>query len=279
MPDLNDASDAASAAATSSRRAADRMQDSPVLKVLARGGFAMNGLLHILIGGIALSVAFGGGGEADQSGALGSLAANPGGVFVLVVVVIGLLALGLFQLLEAVLVRGTDKDAWVDRAKEGGKGIAYLAVGASAATYARGGSSDSSGQTQDLSASLLAAPGGVFALVAVALAIAAIGVYFIVKGARKKFLSDIAEPRGAATTAIVVLGVGGYIAKGIALVVVGGLFGIAAATADPSAATGLDGALKSLVALPFGVAILTLVALGLIFYGVYCFARAKYARL
>jgi hypothetical protein len=279
MPDLTDASDAASNAAASSRSLATRLQDSRALTILARGGFAMNGLVHILIGGIALGVAFGGGGEADQGGALGSLAQTPGGTFTLWVVAIGLCALGLFQVLEAILVRGTDKEAWADRAKEGGKGIAYLAIGGSAAGYAMGGSSDSSGQSQGLSSKLLAEPGGVFLLIVVALAIAAIGVYFIVKGVRKKFLSDIVEPQGPVTTGIVVLGVGGYVAKGIALVVVGALFGVAAITADPSAATGLDGALKSLVALPFGVAILSVVAIGLIFYGVYCFARAKYAQL
>jgi hypothetical protein len=276
MPDLTDASDAATHAAASSRSLATRLQNSRALKILARGGFAMNGLVHILIGGIALGVAFGGGGEADQGGALGSLAQTPGGTFALWVVAIGLLALGLFQVLEAILVRGTDKDAWVDRAK---KGVAYLAIGGSAAVYATGGSSDSSGQSQGLSSKLLAEPGGVFALILVALAIAAIGVYFIVKGLRKKFLSDIVEPQGPVTTAIEVLGVGGYVAKGVALVVVGALFGVAAITADPSASTGLDGALKSLVALPFGVVILSVVAIGLIFYGVYCFARAKYAQL
>jgi len=279
MPDLSDAVDAVSDAAKSSRKYASRLQDSRALTLLARGGFAMNGLLHILIGAIALSVAFGSDAEADQGGALGQLAANPGGILVLIVVTVGLWALGLFQILEALLVRGTDKDDWVARAKEGGKGIAYLAVGSSAAVYVFGGVTDSSGQTQDLSAELLATPGGVFALILVALVVAAIGVYFILKGARQKFLEDITEPRGPVTTGIVVLGIGGYIAKGIALVAVGGLFALAAATTDPSAATGLDGALKSLVELPFGVAILTLVAVGLIFYGVYCFARAKYADL
>jgi hypothetical protein len=276
---MNDVSDSVSSATNSSRKLADRIQDSRALTIAARGGYAMNGLLHILIGGIALGVAFGGSGEADQGGALGSLASTPGGIVALIVVVIGLWALGIFQILEAFLVRGNDKDAWADRAKEGGKGIAYLAVGGSAAIYALGGTTDSSGQTQELSGKLLATPGGVFALIVLALAVAGIGVYFVIKGAKKKFLSDIKEPTGAPTTFIEILGVGGYIAKGIALIVVGVLFGVAAAKTDPSAATGLDGALKALVELPFGVVILTVVALGLIFYGVYCFVREKYAQL
>ena len=71
----------------------------------------------------------------------------------------------------------------------------------------------------------------------------------------------------------------GYIAKGIAVGVVGVLFVVAALTHDPEKASGLDGALKSLADLPFGTFILWLVGAGLIIYGVYCFARARYARM
>lgn len=262
-----------------SRRAASRLQNSRALTTAARAGYLVNGLLHMLIGGIALGVAFGGGGAADQGGALGQLAQNPLGIAVLWIVVAGMWALGLFQLLEAALVRGTDRDAWFDRAKEAGKGIAYLAIGATAFGYATGGGSDSSGQTQSLSAQLLASPGGVALLLALAAGVIAIGAYFVVKGARKRFVGDLRVPPGTAGRVAVTTGVVGYIAKGVAIAVVGVLFGVAAVTADPEEATGLDGALKSLAALPLGVAILTAVALGLIAYGIYCFFRARYTRL
>ena len=63
------------------------------LQALARLGFAVNGLLHILIAAIAISVAVGASaGTADQSGALGQLAGNPGGVFILWTIVVGLFA-------------------------------------------------------------------------------------------------------------------------------------------------------------------------------------------
>ncbi|PWC06382.1 DUF1206 domain-containing protein [Mycetocola zhujimingii] len=263
----------------SARSAASRLQDNHAFQLMARGGFAVNGLLHILIGGIALSVAFGSGGEADQGGALSGLAASPGGTFLLWTVTIGLWALGLFQVLETVLVRGSDKDAWAERAKEGGKAIAYLAIGFSAFSVAVGGGSSSSGQTQGLTATLLASPGGVFVVVLLGLGVLAVGVYFVVKGARKKFLEDITAPAGKTGRTVTVLGQTGYIAKGIAIAVVGILFCVAGFTADASEATGLDGALKSLAELPLGPVILTVVALGLIAYGVYCFARARFARL
>ena len=246
---------------------------------MARVGHAVNGLLHILIGGIALGVAFGSGGQADQGGALGQLASSPGGVFLLWVVTIGLWALGLFQVLETFLVVGSDKDAWVRRAKEGGKAIAYIAIGFSAYSVAMGGGSNSSGQTQSLTAQLLASPGGVFLVVLLGVGVIAIGIYFIMKGVKKKFLEDISLPAGKTGQTVTTLGRVGYIAKGIAIGVVGILFCVAAFTHDPSNATGLDGALKALADLPFGTFILAVIALGLIAYGVYCFARAKYARL
>jgi len=264
---------------SSARSAASRLQDNRAFQFAARAGFAVNGLLHLLIGGIALGVAFGSGGEADQGGALQGLASTPGGVFVLWVVAIGLIALGLFQVLETVLVRGTDKEAWVDRAKQGGKAIAYLAIGISAASVALGSGGDSSGQTQSITATLLSTPGGVVLVVLLGVGVLAVGVYFVVKGVKKKFLEDISAPAGKTGRSITTLGRVGYIAKGVAISVVGILFCVAAFTSDPSEATGLDGALKSLADLPLGPAILTVVALGLMAYGVYCFARAKYARL
>ena len=52
--------------AASTARAA---QDSTAFRVLARVGYVVLGILHILIGGIAISIATGGGGEnADQGG-------------------------------------------------------------------------------------------------------------------------------------------------------------------------------------------------------------------
>jgi len=258
---------------------ASRLANSPVLRGLARVGYAVNGVLHLIIGFIAVGVAFGGGGEADQGGALGELSGNPGGQALLWVMAIGLFGLGAFQILIAALVRGTDKDAWADRAKEGGKGVAYIAVGVTALTFALGGSTDSSTQTQSLSAQLLASPGGVALLLVLAAAVIAIGVYFVVKGAKKKFVEDISVPGGPTGKAIIATGMAGYIAKGVALAIVGVLFAVAAFQSDASEASGLDGALTSLAELPFGQVILVVVALGFVAYALYCFLRARYAKL
>ena len=78
---------------------------------------------------------------------------------------------------------------------------------------------------------------------------------------------------------IVTFGIVGYVAKGIAIGVTGILFVVAAVTNDPASAGGLDSALHSLAALPFGTVILWIVGAGLILYGLFCFARARYARM
>ncbi|WP_120337758.1 DUF1206 domain-containing protein [Cryobacterium soli] len=271
----------AESGARSAGRAAQSAGNNPHLKTLAKVGYAVNGLLHGLIGAIAISLAIGAGGEsADQSGALGQLAQSPGGIFVIWTIVVGLAALGLWQVLQAFLVQGGDpKKVWANRLKEIGKGVAYLFVAGTALTVALTGSADSSGSTSSASASVLALPGGPVLLMIAGLAVLAIGGYFVYKGVAQKFTEDLAVPSGTLGTVTVGLGVAGYIAKGIAVGVVGILVMVAGFTVDPSESTGLDGALRSLVELPFGVAILVLVGLGLIAYGVYCFFRARFARL
>ena len=133
--------------------------------------------------------------------------------------------------------------------------------------------------TTSFSATLLATPGGVALLVLIGLVVLGVGVAFVVRGIRRDFEEKLALPAGAAGTGIRVLGTVGYVAKGVAVAIVGVLFAVAAFTHDPEKAGGLDSALKSLAELPFGQVILWLVGAGLMVYGVYCFARARYGRL
>src|SRR5665811_1843933 len=96
------------------------------------------------------------------------------------------------------------------------------------------------------------------------------------RGWTKKFLRDLAENPGILATRA---GVVGYVAKGVALAVVGGLFVSAAVQNSSSKATGLDGALRSLRQQAVGPWLLTAVALGIAAYGVYSFARSRHARV
>lgn len=256
-------------------------QDSPFFRTAARVGYVVLGIVHIVIGAIAASIAIGGrGGQADQSGAMEQIARVPFGMVILWIIFLGLTALGIWRITEAFLERDPDaKRRWGRRAKEVGTAVAYFAIAITALVYALGGRSDSSESTQTFSAQLLANPAGVVLLVAVGLLFLGIGIAFVVRGIRRSFEKQLSLPAGKAGTGIRVLGVVGYVAKGVAVAVVGVLFVVAALTHDPEKAGGLDGALRSLAELPFGRILLWLVGAGLVIYGVYCFARARYARL
>jgi Domain of Unknown Function (DUF1206) len=263
------------------KKLARSTKDNSVVRVLARVGYAVNGLIHILIGVIAIGIATGtASADADEAGALGQLATSPGAAFILWTVVIGLVALGIWMLLTAFLNTDPDpKHKWAHRIADLGKALAYFIVAGTAVTIALGNSAGSEGGTSSASAQILATPGGVFVLLAAGVAVLAVGCYFIYKGVTRKFRSDIDAPNGTIGRATIVLGVTGYVAKGVAIAVVGILLAVAAFTLDASKAEGLDGSLRALLGLPFGVAILCVVGSGLMAYGVYCFARARLARL
>ena len=256
--------------------------NSTPLQWTARVGYAVSGLLHLLIGWIAVQIAVGdGGAAADQSGALRQLASAPGGRALLWFGVVGLAALGLWQLAEAAFGpqhQDSSKQA-ARKAKAAAKGVVYLFLAFTTFQFARGGGTSSGQQSSDFTARLLQSGAGKALLVAIGLVLLAVGAYHVYKGWKHKFLEDLQSAGGGIGSAVRRLGTVGYIAKGIALGVVGALLVAAAVTSDPSEATGLDGALRTLQEQPAGTALLFAVGLGLAAYGIYSFARARYARM
>lgn len=99
------------------------------------------------------------------------------------------------------------------------------------------------------------------------------------KGVRRGFTEDVVVPSGSVGSAIVVSCVAGYVAKGVALSIVGILFIVAAIAVDPEKAAGIDGPLKFLVGLPFGGVLLFAIGAGLVAYGIYSFLRARFAKI
>jgi Domain of Unknown Function (DUF1206) len=58
----------------------------------------------------------------------------------------------------------------------------------------------------------------------------------------------------------------------------GHLLIVAASRSEPNKATGLDGALKTLGAQPYGAGLLIAAGIGIITYGLYSFAMARYTK-
>lgn len=260
---------------------ARKAKNSRALQTAARAGFAVSGLVQIVIGLLAFQVAFHSQhGEADQSGALQEIAKAPAGLLLLGICVLGFTGLGCWLAFSAILPRpSAGKRARALHGGDAAKAVVYLALAVTSTTVLVRGKDDSATRTRDLSGALLRLPGGPVVLMLLGVAVVAIGLYLIRKGASRRFKADIVLHGDPTERPVVALGVVGYIARGIALGGVGVLVIVAGATLDPAHATGLDGALKAAVALPFGQLALIVIAAGWMASGLYGFIRAARATM
>ncbi len=266
---------------------ARKAADSDALEHLARIGLIAYGLVHLLVAWLALQLAwFGGGGEsADQSGAMATLAESPVGKPLLWVLALGLIALAAWQAAEVVRWRSgwsaSGKARTKALRKSGNalvKAVIYVTVAVLAIRFASGDRKSSSESQQETSAGVFGWRGGQFLVGLAGLILIGAGLWHVRKGITKHFLKQI-DTSGCDPGAIRLvtrLGQVGFPGKGIALAGVGGLLIWAAVTFDPSKASGLDGALRGVLDLPFGRILLTLVAVGIAAFGAFCFVRARY---
>jgi hypothetical protein len=268
-------------AAAQAAAAVEELSNTRTLDVLARFGFALSGLLHILIGVIALVLAFGGTGEADPAGAVELLADSAAGPVLMWAGFAGFAGLSLWQASEATLrVRRRRRRVRAEKAiSSGGLAIAYGSMALTFAGFALGRRADSGDATRDMTARLLAAPFGLPALIGIGGIVIGIGVYFVVKALRRGFKEELSFGNRKRGKLLTTLGVIGHIAKGVVLGLVGLLIIIASLKHDPAESTGLDGSLKALQDQPYGVYVLTAVGVGLIAYGIFAMVRAKYGRM
>ncbi|HVV11766.1 DUF1206 domain-containing protein [Amycolatopsis sp.] len=260
-----------------------RVRNSKVAQVAGRAGMACWGLVHLVVAYLAVQVAFGDSGqEADQRGAFEEIGSSSGGQVVLWVLAVGLFAFGLWQFLLAATGYGwVSKKGERTRKRIGSavRGVAVIALGVTAVRLVVGGGSGTGGdQTQqEFTAKLLSLPAGPFLVAVAGAVVLGVAIAAVVKGVRKSFLADLDMsdlPSGTRST-VTWLGRVGYIAKGVVFAVIAVLLAYAALRSDARAAGGLDKALRTLAAQPFGVVLLVVVALGLAAFGVYCFAAAR----
>ena len=264
--------------------AVNRATSNSAFEYAARVGYRTSGVLHLLVACIIVRLAFGSGGNADQSGALATLAAQLGGAVVLWVAAVGLFALALWRLAEAVVVShptepgsaddGAEKA--INRVKSVALAAVYFSIAASAVRFATGGGKSNGAQNSGLTAWLLQSGWGKGLLLIAGLAIIGIRGYHVYKGLSRKFEKDLRVSGGPVLTP---LGMAGYTAKGLVLGGAGVLVIVATLTADPAKAAGLDAAVKSLGQAPFGGFLLILAAAGFAADGAYCFALARFARM
>jgi Domain of Unknown Function (DUF1206) len=243
-----------------------------------RVGMVAYGVVHLTIAWLGIQLSFGDhSGATSRNGALRQLAQQPFGKVVVWVVAVGMFALVVWKLLEAFVDATTKDGAEVLKAVTNVfKAAVYGTLGVSAVHVATG--SQSRSKTADYTATLMNQPFGRWLVGLLGVAIVGYGLYLVYRGWAEKFLEhlDVEGRSGEAGKAYKLFGKVGYIAKGIAIGVVGVLFVYAAVDHSAKKSGGLDQALHRVLQQPFGPVLLFAISVGIGCYGLFCFARARH---
>ncbi|WP_129843621.1 DUF1206 domain-containing protein [Streptomyces sp. RFCAC02] len=264
------------------RATARRAADSTAVDVAARWGLLARGVVYLLIGMLALRIAFGSGEQqADQGGALRELSEKPFGSFLIWAVAIGLAGMAVWRLSEALFgAAGPDGRKAGKRLLSGARFVFYAFVAWSVLLFAAGekGSGSSDRKSQDVTARALDLPAGQWLVAAAGIGIAVAGVVIAVRACRRSFrkhLRDAHLPRRVRRLTDI-LGIGGGVARGAAFAVAGVCAVRAAVDHAPGETKGLDDTLRTFADTPAGPALLVVIAVGLAMFGVFSIALARW---
>ncbi|MEV0430768.1 DUF1206 domain-containing protein [Micromonospora sp. NPDC049836] len=263
---------------------AARTANSRWLELLTRAGFIGYGIVHLLFAWLAVQIAFGKSGEeGNQNGALRTLGAQPLGKFLLVAIAVGLFAMAIWQAFEAVIGhrfrRGREK--LFERIASVVRVVVFVWLGWTAIKVVQDASSNAADQQQQFTEKLMASDGGRWLVGLAGLVLAAVGIGMVIYGLKKKFERNLKTGEMSPKTHRLTrrLGMAGYAARGAVFAIAGVLIVVAAVNYDPEKARGLDAALRTLRDQSYGPVLLTLMALGVAAFGVYCFLQSRYRRV
>jgi hypothetical protein len=280
----------AASAVDDARHTARRAASGDWVDWLARAGFAARGVVYGILGLIALEVARGGGrGEdASKEGALREVAERPFGGVLLVLLAVGLAGYALWRAVEAIWGKRDEDDEKKRTAKRLGSGARAVFYGAFLVTtvqFISEGPRASSGpgdeEERTLVAGVLDLTGGQWIVGGAGVAIIAGALYIGYRGLSQRFEErlDTSDMGPVVGSAVDVLGTVGMAARSLVFGLAGYLLLRAALDHEPNQAGGLDVTLKTMARAGLGQVLLVVTAVGLISYGLYSWAEARYRQL
>ena len=257
-----------------------RTENSEWFDKAVRFGLVVYGVVYLVLAWLGIQLALGNNeGKATTKGAVAQLAEQPFGTFMIIVVAVGMFLLVLWRLFDLFFGHHEDDgaDLWKHRASDLFKALLYGTICWSAISVLMHSGGGGSG-TKDFSSTILGLPGGQVWLTLIGLGIMAYGGNQIYLAWNEKHQKKLATEgkSGEAGKAYMLFGKVGYIAKGIAVGLVGGLFVYAAFTQDPEKSGSTDKALHKVLQQPFGPWLLIALSVGIACYGLFQFARARH---
>lgn len=255
----------------------------PFGKGLARWGLVSKGALYLLVGVIAGDVAVAGGERLrDRGGAVSALADTWYGKALVFLLAVGLAGYAAWRFAQGVLGRpleGGKKEGWLKRVSYFARSAWYLFLLA-IVIAALAGADESGGSREEdrATARVLEWPLGRLIVAAVGLAVLGAGIFNVWRAITRRFMKNmkLRKMSELEEKAFTIIGVVGHLARGVVFGLIGFFLVRAAWQYDPDEAVGLDGALAEILRQDYGDTLLGIVSAGLIAYGVYCFAEARY---
>ncbi len=272
------------------RQVARAVRRNPLLVTLGRVGWVAKGVVYAIFGFLAFVIARNGGASSDEAsprGAVGKVAESSAGTALLWVLAIGLILYSLWRLVCAVLPGDDDAEAAVTRVGYLVSAIFYGALAWTAISFARsgGGQSQSAGsddaRVSKLTGDLMGHTGGRFLVGVIGVVFLVLGGVFTYQAVSRKFERDL-DPGGVGPVgheAIVKLGVVGWIARAVTMVLIGVFLLRAAIDYDAEEARGLDDVLRRTADSGAGAVLVAVTGIGLILYGAFAALSAPRQRL
>jgi hypothetical protein len=263
-------------------RAAKKAQNSKPVEWLARLGLVSRGIVWLVVGLLAVQVARGSNTKADKNGALHTIADQPFGHLLLVVLVLGFFGYAAWRLLEGT-VGHLDEEAgrkrWAKRGTSLFRGAVYLGLAISTLKFLlSGGGND---KTQPLTARVMKAGGGRELVFAIGAGVIIGGLGMVLRAFQQKFEDNL--DRGGMPSWLRsgtrFVGTAGLASRGLVFALIGWFLVDAALRFNPDQAKGLDASLKTVGHEPFGRVLLLAAALGLLAFALWSFLEARYRRI
>jgi hypothetical protein len=255
----------------------------PWLARIARAGMLAPGLLYVLIGVLAIALALGHRqGNPSRKGALNELAQHAWGMAVLAAIAAGFAGYALWRFAVAALgekVEDRDDLNVGKRLWYVVRGLMYCALCFTTVQAMTGSAAGSDTATQrNRTAEVLSWPAGRLLVGAAGVGVIGYGLGSIYRGVTKKFADDLKLGRLSADARrwFCRAGIFGWVARGLVLGLIGVFLVRSALEYDAEQSKGLDGALATLAQQPYGRALLVVVALGLVSFGLFYVVRARY---
>jgi hypothetical protein len=259
---------------------------STSLEWAARAGYAARGFVYLSIGALAFLSAI----ELARSplgskGAVDALKTWPLGQVWIAAIACGLLGFALWRLLQSAFDadrQGRKPLALIGRAGQALSGLVYGSLAWSLFELLDEvediGEADEAQSAHQMTAEAMSLPFGQALVLLVGGFVLVCGVANIVQGFRKDFGKRLGCSKATRAWACW-LGRLGYGARGVAFVPLGLFILRAGWTLQAGAARNLGGALQALEAQPFGSAILAATGAGLVAFGAFALAEARWRRI